>query len=163
MYFEIIQICYLKTAYTTVLYLEIQVLVYRLTINLNFIQTNSFFSSHVTPIPSNLSPTPPQYPVASLVSSTPARRRVTPLMRTSYPLPAPPEKSERPRTAPLFRHRQKPSEGRHRTQVTRTTNISENQEDNNLGESRVSSALANSCASQRYCTCLTITNSIKLS
>lgn len=108
-------------------------------------------SSHPSPttIPTNLSPTPPQYPVASPLSSVPPRRRVVPLIRTSYPLPAPPGNSERPRTAPSFRHRQKSSEGRQRPQVARTTDISENHEDSNLGEPRVNSAPVNSYASQR--------------
>ncbi len=90
-----------------------------------------------------MSPTPPQYPVASPLSSVPTRRRVVPHIRTSYPLPTPPENSERPRTAPSSRHRPRPL-------VARTADLSQNQEHSNLGEPRVNSAPVNCSASQRY-------------
>ena len=100
-------------------------------------------STSPTVTPSTLSPTPPQYAVSSPLSSGPARRRVVPLVRTSYPLPSPPDPSERPRTALSFRNRQQSSEGRQSRQTART-------QDSREAEVRVNSAPVNSHPTQRY-------------
>ena len=100
-------------------------------------------STSPTITPSTLSPTPPQYPISSPLSSGPARRRVAPLVRTSYPLPSPPDPSERPRTTPSFRNRQQSSDRRHSRQTARA-------QDSREAEVRVNSAPVNSHATQRY-------------
>lgn len=100
-------------------------------------------------IPCTLSPTPPQYPAASPLP--PSRRRVINQIRASYPLPTPPDRLERPRTAPAVRHRQKSLEGRHAAQLTRREDRScENHGHGGLEEPRVTSAPVNSKFLLRY-------------
>ncbi|XP_028409473.1 leucine-rich repeat-containing protein 56-like [Dendronephthya gigantea] len=110
-------------------------------------QPQKLYNNHPAPAPSNLSPTPPQYPVSSPLSNGPTRRRISPFIRASHPLPSPPEDCERPRTAPSFPQRQKSSRSQFRTRNI-SGEIRESQ-DVHSSEPRANSAPVNSSAPQR--------------
>ncbi|XP_046862105.1 leucine-rich repeat-containing protein 56-like isoform X2 [Xenia sp. Carnegie-2017] len=99
------------------------------------------YASNLSPAQNNkkssMSPTPPPFPSTS---PSPLRRNVNPVIRKSYPLPTPPDYSDRPRTAPSFRHRSSLSNRNRRRENILENNTSKKDLEMNTSEVRINSA-----------------------